>query len=478
MPLRSWTKVLILCSAVIVVYINSFSGVFQFDDYRMVLNYARAHSFASWLYYFSHNIRPVLKVSYTLNWLWGTGLFGFHFFNLLIHITNTLLVYFISLKFLSAGEYTPLKNAAFLAALIFGLHPIQTEAVTYISGRSVSLMTMFYLASVFAYITGTERNKKILTFILSPIFFMLAVMIRETALTLPAALLLWDLFRRREDGLRTALRRQGFHWAIFIFILGAVILNVKYEQLLSFSYDLRGIKENLFSQFNGLGYLLSRLAAINNLNIDPDIPEFAGWTPVLIIKAIMILSLIAVAAVSLKNNRWISFGIFWFFLHMLPTNSIIPRVDIANERHMYLPVWGLFLVIAIGIEKLIFRGDGTVHLSPSGWGEGGGRRLLERTSKSMMLVYPSVIALLLVLGSFTWSRNNDYRSEVALWEDTVQKSPKRARCYNNLGFAYELEGRYHEAKEAYSDAWNLDRDYEFAKNNLERIDAKLKDMHP
>jgi protein O-mannosyl-transferase len=494
MHLKSWTRVLILSTAVIIVYLNSFSGVFQFDDYRMVLNYARAHSIASWLYYFSHNIRPVLKASFTLNWLWGAGLFGFHFFNLLIHIANTLLIYFISLKFLSANEYAPLRNAAFIAALLFGLHPIQTEAVTYISGRSVSLMTMFYLVSLFAYIIGTERNKKILTFILSPIFFILAVMTRETALTLPAALLLWELFKKDKNGFFKTPRRQSVHWALFFIILGAVVLNAKYEELLNVSYDLRGFKDNLFSQFNGLGYLISRLVIVNGLNIDPDIPEFTGWTPVLIIKAALILSLLAFAIASFKNSRWVSFGIFWFFLLMLPTNSIIPRVDIANERHMYLPVWGLFLVVAIGIEKLRNRDQRS---------EVGGRKLevrdrrpeicpalphchserseeshVPKTSIKPHLIHAGILLLLLALGFFTWSRNNDYRSEVALWEDTVQKSPKRARCYNNLGFAYELEGRYKEAKKAYEDAWNLDHDYEFAKNNLERIDAILKDLNP
>lgn len=580
MVLRSWTKIFILCFAVVVVYLNSFSGVFQFDDYRMIVNYARAHSFASWLYFFSHNIRPMLKVSYTLNWLSGSGLFGFHLFNLAVHIINTLLVYFISLRFLSGKELQPYKNAAFIAALLFGLHPVQTEAVTYICGRSVSLMAMFYLASMLAYVAGTEKNKGLMTYVLSPLFFILAVLTRETALTLPAALLLWDLFQRSEDGLGKILKRQGVHWVICIVILGAVVLNVKYEQLLNFSYELRGITDNLFSQFNGLGYLLSRLVAINGLNIDPDIPAFTGWTPVLIIKAASILSLPALAVISIKKNRWLSFGILWFFLQLSPTNSIIPRLDIANERHMYLPVWGLFLVIALGIEKLRVRarkaeigsqksevrnqksevggqrGQGDenakyerttasqgrrttaalgrvlsslvlsssrffphhserseespeikeqpsrlpltsmmslsgdtrrgshsleVHstLSPSGLprrssirakaggGAGGG------SPKIPILIHTCIILLMFVLGFFTLSRNNDYRSEVAMWEDTIQKSPNKARCYNNLGYAYELEGRYGDAKTAYADAWNLDHDYDFAKNNLTRIEKIL-----
>ena len=80
---------------------------------------------------------------------------------------------------------------------------------------------------------------------------------------------------------------------------------------------------------------------------------------------------------------------------------------------------------------------------------------------------------MLVLGYFTWARNNDYRSEVAMWEDTIQKSPNKARCYNNLGYAYELEERYRNAKTAYENAWKLDKDYDFAKNNLTRVEKIL-----
>jgi protein O-mannosyl-transferase len=512
MVLKSWTRVLILCLAVVVVYLNSFSGVFQFDDYRMVLNYARAHSFVSWLYYFSHNIRPLLKATYTLNWLSGVGLFGFHLFNLAVHIINTLLVYFIILNFLSDREYLPFKNAAFIAALLFGLHPIQTESVTYICGRSVSLMSMFYLASMLVYIIGTEKDKRILIYVLSPLLFVLAVMTRETAATLPLALFLWDMFRRRGDGTGKALKRQAVHWTICIVALGAFLFNVKYEHLLNFSYELRGIGDNLFSQFNGIGYMLSRLVAVSGLNIDPDIPAFSSWTPVLVMKALLILSLLILAVIYFKRNRWVSFGILWFFLQLIPTNSIIPRTDIANERHMYLPAMGLFLIVAIGIEKLRVGGQGPEVEDQKS--EARGRRpeirlvpqvchseLSEEShetkeklsrlprrssirakaggdagrgsSEIPILIHTCVILLMFVLGFFTWSRNSDYRSEVALWEDTVQKSPKRARCYNNLGYAYELEGRYKEAKRAYMDASNIDPEYTFAKNNIARIDKIL-----
>jgi protein O-mannosyl-transferase len=451
MTLRSWGKALILVLAVSIAYGSSFAGVFQFDDYKMIVNYARAHSIASWLFYFSHHIRPLLKLSYTFNWVSGSGLFGFHLVNLAIHIINIILVYFLSLKFLFSTGHKSLVNAAFLAALLFGLHPIQTEAVTYICGRSVSLMSMFYLGSILAYIKGTDTGKRVFTYILSPLLFILAVLTRETALTLPLALLLWDICCREEEGgAGIVFRRQALHWGLLILISGAVLLHYKYEQLLSFSYGLRGIGENLFSQFNGLGYLLSRLVMINRLNIDPDIPAFSSWTIPVIVKAVLLAALLIISLLTFKTRRWVSFGILWFFLHLIPTNSIIPRLDIANERHMYLPAFGLFLVIAVFMEKARIA-------------------FYERRR----LFHNAILALFITLGYFTWARNNDYRSEVALWKATVLQSPEKARCYNNLGFAFELEGRYQEAKDAYGHASALDPDFILARNNLLKMEAVL-----
>lgn len=452
---RSWVRALISGLAAAVVYISSFSGVFQFDDYKVIVNYARADSLASWLYYFSHHIRPLLKVSYTLNWISGTGLFGFHLFNLAAHIVNTVLVYYITRRFLSGREHLPFVNAAFLAALLFGLHPIQTEAVTYISGRSVSLMTTFYLGSMLAYIKGTEAENHGLVYLLSPLLFILAVLTRETALTLPLALVLWESCSGEEGaGSGRVLRRQGVHWGVFILIAGAVMLHYKYEELLSFSYGLRGTGENLLSQFNGLGYLLSRLVMINGLNVDPDIPAFSSWSLPVITKAVFLAGLLALSLLSFKTRRWISFGILWFFLHLIPTNSIIPRLDIANERHMYLPVWGLFIIIAVGIEKIRIN----LH-------------------EMRQVFHGAILALLIVLGCFTWIRNSDYRREVAFWEDAVLKSPNKARCFNNLGFAYELEGRYKEAKDAYERATVLDPYFKLALNNLRKIDEILEEKN-
>ncbi|MEW6103812.1 MAG: tetratricopeptide repeat protein [bacterium] len=332
-----------------------------------------------------------------------------------------------------------------IAALLFALHPVQTEAVTYISGRSTSLMAMFYLGSIIAYIYGTETNRGAWLYLLSPALFMMAVLSKETGVTLPLALLLWTSIQNQKNW-GVVLRMQIVYWAMFICILIVLIAHPNYGTLLEYSFDIRSLKDNLLSQINGVIYLISRLFMINRLNIDPDLPVQSTWTFLLAVKLAMLLALILTGMISLKRIPWLGFALLWFFLHLLPTNSVVPRLDVANERQLYLPVWGIFLGLSIGMVRFqtAFKG-----------GKG--------------FVQAVTLILLVILGYFTAARNYTYRSEIALWEDTVRKSPQKARVYNNLGYAYAIAGRNEEAKRAYLTALSLDPDYSLARNNLARI---------
>jgi hypothetical protein len=410
----------LIAVTVSLVYLNSFQGVFQFDDYNVIVHNARVHSFSVWLKDLPHGIRPLLKLTYALNWISGYGTFWFHLLNLLIHIVNSMLVYFLILRFVR--DYLILEtrstNIALLATFLFALHPLQTEAVTYISGRSTSLMTMFYLGSMLAYIHGIDAKKRVWIFVLSPLLFMMAVFTKETAVTLPLALLLWE--RTGIHRLRTwvALRMQAVHWAMLVLILVIILAHPTYGQLLEYSFDIRNFKDNLLSQVNGVIYLMSKIVMVNRLNIDPDLPVISMWTPLLAVKATLLLSLIIIGIISLKRMPWLGFGLLWFFLHLLPTNSVVARIDVANDRQLYLPVLGVFFILSMGIATV--RGV----LVRRGW-----------------VVQAGAIILLVMLGSFTIARNYTYRSEIALWEDTQRKSPYKARVYNNLGCAYAFAGR-------------------------------------
>jgi tetratricopeptide (TPR) repeat protein len=441
--------------AVFCAYANSLWGDFQFSDYNVIVANPVVHSWDRWFHNATHGgIRPLLKLSYTLNWLADPGPFGFHVVNVAVHGVNVLLVYWICRECtaawfsLSEDDYQDLP--ALLAALLFAVHPLQTEAVTYISGRSSSLMALFYLGSLLAYIKGCKLDKWQLRFILSPILFFLAVAVKETALSLPLALLLWE----RSAGCRSwkrTLAGQSIHWGVFLAILAVILTNRKYLDLLLFSSTIRNAFENLLSQINGMVYLLSRLIMIHGMNIDPDVPASTSLNPQMwwILGAMALCTFFVIWK---KLTRpWLAFGMLWFVVVLIPSNSVIPRLDIVNERHFYLAGIGLYL--AAGIELV----------------------LLCRRLHFDRLVRTAIIGTgISILALFTVLRNNDYRSEISLWESTVRNSPDKSRGYNNLGCAYELGGRPKEAAAAFFKALQLEPDNETALRNMGRLENTAK----
>ena len=427
------------------VYLNSFGGTFQFDDYNVIVSNGAVHSWSAWSHDLPHGIRPVLKFTYVLNWTSGLGLFGFHLLNLLIHVINTVFVYFLSRR---STQYFPSQAPAVCTAILFAVHPVQTEAVAYISGRSTSLMATFYLGSMLAYIRGSDAQGHLWSHGISPVLFIMALLTKEIAITLPAVLLLWEFTFGEQKRFAAILKRQGIHWGLLAAALFFLIAHPGYGPLLEYSFDIRGLKETLLSQINGVFYLLSKLIVPYSLNIDPDLPVMSRWTVLLALKAGLLLALMCAGLMRLKRSPGFAFGVLWFFIVLVPTNSLIPRLDLANERQLYLSSWGLFLVIAVGCTKLQVRAG-------KNW------------------VYWTMAAVLVVLAGCTISRNQVYRSEIALWEDTVRKSPHKPRAFNNLGYAYALAGRNEDAAKTYRQALHLNPDYKPARINLESLQKNL-----
>ena len=452
--MRDRLSLVLIGLAVFIAYLNSFAGVFQFDDYNVIVGNSAIHSWSALFSDMSHGIRPALKFTYMLNWTSGMGIFGFHLFNFIVHMTNVFLFYFLVLKFTAYASVrvSPAlsEQAAFWAALLFALHPLQTEAVTYISGRSSSLMSLFYLGSILAYSKGTEARKSLWSAILSPLLFLLAVLTKEIAITLPVALILWERVCRPERSWREALRGQIVHWLLLIGIFIIILAHPGYVRLLESAFEARGVPENLYSQIHAVTYLISRLFLINRLNIDPDLPVITSWSLSLAGESLFLLSLLLLGVLSLKNKPWLGFGILWFFLHLIPTNSVVPRLDVVNDRQLYLASCGIFLALATEGRRL--------H-----------ETLRQKQRLSGAVTVPLMIVLFITLGSFTVARNQTYRSEIALWEDVTLKSPAKARGYNNLGYALALAGRTEDAKKAYTTALSIRPDYALARANLAAI---------
>jgi tetratricopeptide (TPR) repeat protein len=252
--------------------------------------------------------------------------------------------------------------------------------------------------------------------------------------------------RRERTGWKEALRAQAVHWGLLAALVVLLLAHAGYVRLLEACFGIRGAAANLLTQVHGIGYLLSRLVMPHALNIDPDLPVFSGGSHVLLPEALLLAALLAAGILGLRKRSLAGFGILWFFLHLVPTNSFIPRLDVANERQLYLASWGLFLAVAAGTDLL-------------------------REKQGAWRVMAVCAVLVSTLGVLTVYRNTAYRSEIALWEDSVRKSPGKARGWNNLGYAFQQAGRIRDAEAAYLRALRIDPGYALSRGNLRELKA-------
>lgn len=431
---------LALLAAVALVYSNSLAGPFQFDDYNVIVDNPQVHGLAAW-WKSMPGIRPLLKLSYALNWAASPSAWGFHAVNLAVHAANALLAWALARHWLAALAPPRLSaDAAWWVALLFALHPAATEAVTYLSGRSVSLMALPYLASLLCFAEGQRRGSRALRALASPLLFALALGVRETAVTLPAALFLFAWFAGASP--RAALRGLGPHFAVLALAVLAALATGAYARFLHYSVGARGPLEQLLAQAEGLRYLAGQALLALPPNVDPDLRAPAGLT----LAGAATLGLLALSAgVALLSRRrwpWLGFGLAWVALQLAPTNSLLPRFDLANDRHLYLALPGLAMMLV-------------VPLLQAGW------RRLGRAG---------LLALALCLGLQAHRRNEDWRSELALWEATVARSPAKARPWSNLGYARQSAGDLAGAAGAYRCALSLDPGHRQAAWNLAALD--------
>jgi hypothetical protein len=388
----------LIAGAVAAAYANALTASFQFDDWNVIVRQVKVHGLAAW-WASMPGIRPLLKLSFALNWAVSPSPIGFHLVNVVIHAANACLVYALLKKRTETA-------VALTTALIFALHPVQTEAVTYVTGRSVSLSALFALACLAT--TGWA----------SALFFACGLLVKETIAV-------------------AALLKRGLSpFLVLAVAVVAALASPWYLHLFGTSVATRSLSAQLMTQAHGITYLIGQLVRIGSMNADPRLPVIESWSWTLVSNVALVVSLIAVGFVMLRKNKPVGVAILWFFLWLLPTNSILPRLDVANDRQLYLAMLGPAFLVAYGLS------------------------LAKRPGKV------AAVVLLLTLATFTHLRNRAYQDEVTFWDDTASKSPHNARAFNNLGYALALEHRNDEADAAFSRAIELDPGYVKAKVNL------------
>jgi tetratricopeptide (TPR) repeat protein len=429
----------ILAIACAVVYANSLVNGFVWDDRALVNDNRFIREWRFLPKVFTTNLfggagheaifyRPVQTLTFMIDYrLWGLRPFGYHLTNLLLHLGCTILVYMFVARVAA-------WRTAMIAGLLFAVHPLQTEAVAYVSGRADSLAVGFGLLSLLLYINAQAAPRDVPWRVGSLAAFAVALLSKEMAMVFPALLILYDLLfdqpRSRSD-LLARLRRR------YLPYLGVLAL---YGLVRHLSVGLRGFssevsRTSLFERgllvLKVFGEYLLLLVAPRNLHMERTvtIPSSLFEWPILGAAALLML-LAGLGAWAFRRNRSITFGLLWFFIAFLPISNLIPLNAEMAEHWMYLPAIGLFLTVALGVETLERQGRGWLVTAP-------------------------LVAVILLFGGLSIRRNLDWKDEVTFYELTLKASPESSRMYENLGLALMERNQYERAIEAFKTAIRL-----------------------
>jgi len=415
------TEIIFLLASAILAYANAFCGTFQSDDFVAILGDPDLVTFYSFISHLDQMIRPFSKATFFIDRnLYGDNPAGYHLLNLILHLGSGVLLYSILTYTLNKRESIASisKGTAalpFWTAFLFLIHPIGTETVTYLYGRATGMMAFFYLATIYFFIRSTNREENPSRFFpryfCALLCFIFSLLSREISITIPAALLLWDIVLRQRRGaiLRSAIIR--FHlpfWGLLFLFLLFGWSHARYSFLFRYSLEIRPFYENLLTQVNTVTYALHLFFIPTHLNFDHDLKVYhfiLQWPAPL---SLAVLSgMMVIAILSVRRAPFLSFGILWFLLQISPTNSIIPRYDLLRERNLYLPSIGLFLaVVSFSIIAARRISDTFTKWVPKG------SRIIDMGQRKIRYL-PFLIGALLIV--FTIERKYDiYRPDKVL----------------------------------------------------------------
>ncbi len=399
--------------AVLWAYGPSMHGPFLFDD--TTLQFALP-GFAEPLRAWVSHLRPLLMFTYWVNvQVSGSDTFSYHVVNVLIHLAAAVLIYFIVRRLVEWGGVEPGMRTplAGFCALLFLLHPVESEAVAYLAGRSESLSsTMVFAAfAVFLYakpggITWARSAAVI-------VLFLAALASKEQTIVLPALLLLTDYWWNPGFSFR-GIREN---WKLYVpLAVGAAAGLVRFAPLIfnaqTAGFGMKDLTwyQYLFTEFRAIFVYIREFFLPFGLNADWDFPiSHSIFDRGAIVGLIALLALIAAAWYYRKRFPLASYGFFAFLVLMLPTSSILPIRDPIAERRLYFASVGLLLVVA---------------------------DLVRRVKLPRATLTAACAALLLLAAVVTHTRAEAWSSELALWEDSTAKSPDKPRDHFQLANAY------------------------------------------
>ena len=440
-----------LAALLLLAYGHTFSFTFQYDDFNVIVDEPKVHGLSAW-WQSMPGMRPLLKLSYALNWQLESAPRFFRLFNLICHFLTSLLVWRFCLKLLPYLKVNAQNHQAIalITALLFALHPAHSEVVTYISSRSTGLMSLLCMASLLCFLSYMTKNRKPAYLLASIALWLLAILVKEPAIVLP--LLAWLMFKLVHP---TASIYEGFKQLknykklLLILLFSAPIVYVwlipQYTNLVMKIFSPDKLYSQLLSQPSAHAHYLTQTLFGLNLNVDYQLNLPKTFNLQAGLQAAWILAAGGMALMYFKRFPLISFCVLWWFVCLIPSNSVIPRLDIVSDRQIYMASIAALLLLATALVTLANRA-----------------KLV-----NLFWILPVLILGYCLLA--TWLRNWDYENEITLWQASVRQAPNNTRAWNNLGYAYKLNKQNNKAKLAFENALKIDANNYKAFINLQQL---------
>jgi protein O-mannosyl-transferase len=461
-PARDARSALLLCAAAIVgavlaAYARGLGGLFLYDDVDSILGNPSIRHFAGALRPpggMTVTGRPVLNLSFALNYaVSGTRPWSYHALNVAIHAAAALALFGIVRRTLATGPAgsRPFRQCAgisFAAALLWGLHPLQTESVAYVVQRAESLMGLFYLLTLYAFARSAAAAgpRAAAWAVASVAACLLGMGTKEVMATAPLVVLLYDRTFLGGSFREAWRRRKALHLALAACWVPLALLVA--------GSGGRGGTAGFASGLPWWSYLMAQPRAVAlylRLALWPhplvgDYGRVLGRDPAgTAAGAAVVLCLAAATWVLLRRRPAAGFLGAWFFLTLAPSSSVIPvSTEIIAEHRAYLALAAVVTTAVVALHGALAR---------------------------PRLFAASVGVLALAGGALTFRRVGVYEGPLAFWTDVVLKNPANAGAWNNLGNILEAGGDRAGAIERYRRALALVPAYADAHYNLGRAEA-------
>lgn len=433
-----------LALAIGIVYSGTLGAPFVYDD---IINIVRNHTIRRlWppvlitpreLAGYTIDGRPLLNFSFAINYaIGGLKPAGYHIFNIIVHFLASAVFFDLTRRTLSLerlkgvfGERAGITALA--AALLFAVHPMATNAVTYISQRAESLAVLFYLLTLYFLVVGVEKKDGKSWLALSAAAMFLGTVTKEIVVTAPLAALIFDR-TFLSGGFKAALKKRRVYYGalasswILLFILmsmsgtrsGTVGVTGETGYLGNFA-----IQTTVVAKYLKLAFWPSPLSLSYAAIPVPQPVVFALY-------AVILAALGALGLWGLVKNRPAAFPAAMVFIFLAPTSSFIPiNIQVAEYR-MYLPLMCLSALAVCGISALAGKTEGKARLAG-------------------MALFALVFAAYATMAT---ARNGDYKTAISIWQDAARKDPKDHAAANNLGIALMDDGQYAEAEKTFMEA--------------------------